>query len=294
MGAAASPQTRSTTSASPASGACERVSAFVCAAFAAVAVALAAPSIASAIDFDPAQTYQIGSRPESVAVADVTGDGRRDVLVSTSRTDGGPNDDKLFLFRQQSNGSLAPPLTFVAGSDPYVLLERGLGTGDLDGDSDTDVALATWNGLALYHQQDGTLEGPSFLAGTTEAREVEVADMNADASNDLVISAGDRGVLVAKHEGAGFTVVTATPDAQGEVEVGDVTGDGRLDIVGFSTRFVRVYPQLSDGTYGGPIFYEGDVGYWPNGEGLEVADVSGDGRADVLSSRLAGTRQARA
>jgi hypothetical protein len=118
-------------------------------ALAAATVALVAPSTASAIYFQPAQTYQIGSRPESVAVADVTGDGRPDVLVSTSRTDGGPNDDKLFVFRQQSNGSLAPPLTFEAGSDPYVLLERGLGTGDLDGDSDTDVALATWNGVAL-------------------------------------------------------------------------------------------------------------------------------------------------
>src|SRR5262245_18987303 len=251
-------------------------------ALAAATVTLAAPSTASAIYFHPAQTYQIGSRPDSVAVADVTGDGRRDVLVSTSRIDDGPNDDKLFLFRQEPNGSLASPLIFAAGSDPYVLLERGLGTGDLDGDNDTDVALATWNGVALYHQQDGMLEGPSFVAETTEAREVEVADMNGDASNDLVISAGNRGVLVAKHEGGGFTVVTATPDAQGEIEVGDVTGDGRLDIVGFSTRFVRVYPQLGDGSYGGPIVYEGNVGYWPNGEGLEVADVSGDGRADVL------------
>ena len=61
--------------------------------FAAVAGARAAPLIS----FQPYQSYYVGSWPQSVAVGDVTGDSRGDVLLATEEYNDPPNDFKLFL-----------------------------------------------------------------------------------------------------------------------------------------------------------------------------------------------------
>jgi hypothetical protein len=44
--------------------------------------------------------------PESVAVGDVTGDGRGDVLLATEEDNDPENDFKLFFFRQLDTGWL--------------------------------------------------------------------------------------------------------------------------------------------------------------------------------------------
>src|SRR5881409_4532054 len=79
---------------------------------AAAATMLAIPATASAIGFQPYQMYPVGSRAESVAIADVTSDGRPDVLMTTSGYVDPDKDFKLLLFVQQPNGTLGPPQQF--------------------------------------------------------------------------------------------------------------------------------------------------------------------------------------
>ena len=74
------------------------------------AVALAAASSSPAISFRPYQAYPTGSWPIAVAIGDVTSDGRGDVLLTTSEYFDPDNDFKLFFYRQEQNGSLAPAL----------------------------------------------------------------------------------------------------------------------------------------------------------------------------------------
>jgi hypothetical protein len=71
----------------------------VLAALAACALGLAAPAAASddPQSFQPFAAYGVGSDPESVAIADVTGDRRDDVVVSTSFYFDPENDGKLRL-----------------------------------------------------------------------------------------------------------------------------------------------------------------------------------------------------
>ena len=55
----------------------------------------------------PYQAMPVGSYPEAVAIGDVTGDGRNDVVLTTSFYFDPANDYRLWVFAQRSDGSLA-------------------------------------------------------------------------------------------------------------------------------------------------------------------------------------------
>ena len=223
--------------------------------------------------FDDWDYRYVGSRPASVAIGDVTGDGRNDVVLSTAFYFDPDNDYKLFLIRQLPGGSLGPPERF--NSDLYG--GRGLAVGDLSGDGAKDVALATEAGVDVYHQVAGSLQGPTLIPGTGPADQVEIEDMDRDGRNDIVVSS-TRGTLLARSTGSAYAVSTISAQTSSEIEIGDVTGDACQDIVGFSGRFVHVIAAGAAGGFRPPSYYEGP-GYY--GEGIAVDDLTGDGLDDV-------------
>jgi hypothetical protein len=239
------------------------------------ALAVVPPAGASPnpLRFDDWDYRYVGSRPASVAIGDVTGDGRNDVVLSTAFYFDQDNDYKLFLIRQLRDGSLGPPERF--NSDLYG--GRGLAVGDLSGDGAKDVALATAAGIDVYYQVAGSLQGPTLIPGTGPADQVEIEDMDRDGRNDIVVSS-TRGTLLARRTGSTFAVSTISAQTSGEIETGDVTGDACRDIVGFSGRYVHVFAQRAAGGFRAPTYYEGP-GYY--GEGISVADLTGDGLDDV-------------
>ena len=78
-----------------------------------IGVALALPilpaTVAAVGDFLPYQAYPVGSTPEAVAIGDVTGDGRNDVVMTTSYDLDPANDFRLWVFAGTEYGTLAPP-----------------------------------------------------------------------------------------------------------------------------------------------------------------------------------------
>jgi hypothetical protein len=248
---------------------------------AAVAVSgLVMPTTTGAIDFQPYQAYGVGTWPaESVAIADVSGDGRRDVLVSTN----GDSDSgwELLSFVQQVDGTLVLWQRQPTHEPHTMNSDMGVAIGDLNDDGRQDVVVAASAGVDVYIQSGGTLHGEQVIAGTAGARQAEIADLDGDGDQDIAIEAGQSGVLVARHGGPwpSYTVSQVTPAYHREIELGDVTGEGRADIVGVEGNFVSVYPQLGGGSFGDAITYE-FAG--PSGDGIEVADVTGDGRKDAV------------
>jgi PASTA domain/FG-GAP-like repeat len=245
-------------------------------------VALAAPAPASSsyspLRFAPYDWTIIYSRPNSVAVADVTGDGRNDVLLSTTWRQSEPDNFKLFLFVQQADGTLAPPLKLPTHA--YWSDFMGLATGDLNGDGSTDVALATANGIDLYFQAAGSLDGPYLLSNTPRAMWLELADVDGDGRNDLVYLENGDGLRLARNTLSGWVVSSVDSHYAFDFELGDVTGDGRIDVVAAWDPTLAVIPQVGGGVFGAPVTYPGFYGL----EGLELADVTGDGRLDVNGS----------
>jgi hypothetical protein len=247
------------------------------------------PPVETRLAFAP-ESLPVGSRSQAVAIADVTGDGRNDVLLATSFNFEPANDHKLVLLAQQPDGSLANPirLTTAAGDqDPM-----GLGTGDLNGDGRDDVAVPTGAGVQLYYRLDPGDPMPTPLPDTAGARQAIVADVAGDSAPDLVVSgSGGLSLLVNAH--GEFRRVALSTQPFSEVAVADLAGDGRRDVVGaFSNgpfqKRLAVYVMDRDGSVAERIYGLPKSGPFT---GIAVGDLTGDGREDVAFSAGEGDQE---
>lgn len=229
--------------------------------------------------FGPYEEYP-GGAPHSVAIADFTGDGRKDVVANSGDARDPEDDFKLLLYSQDATGRLQRQanLDITPQSGPYQLTT--VAAGDLDGDRRADVAVGTARGVDLFFQRDGTLGGrvSIVLEGT---RQVEIADVDGDGRADVVTSGGG-GVswLPGAGDGTFGSPVSITDGVQAEIEVADVSGDGRPDVVGYqwADATIHVFRQRSDGSF--ITLDHAAVGT----NGLAAGDVTGDGRVDVVAS----------
>src|SRR5262249_37393896 len=138
----------------------------------------------------------------------------------------------------------------------------------------------SWTGFNWTDQH------PRFVADITGDGRADIVGMGRDGVWASLNSRGDgimqirRLVLRGFGEDAGIWHVDRHPRA-----VGDVTGEGRGDIVGFGND--GVYDALSDG--GGSFTLAAGIGGFGVDEGWRVdqhprflGDVTGDGRADIV------------
>lgn len=240
-----------------------------------VSVAAGTPTL-----FDPYQNTVTGSWPETVAIGDVTGDGRNDVLLTTSYYFDEANDYKLFLFPQEADGSLGTPVKFST-KQVYTDGQSSVELLDVDGDDRRDVAMTSSVGIEVFRQTEaGTLVESDPIPGTVGAKWIRAADMDADKDTDLLMSGAAGVTLLTRQPDNSFVSSAVTPEYAGELEVGDVDGNGRVDVVAFGGTTVRVYHQ----TQAGWTQTNHATGASWRGEGVDVADVNGDGRADVIAT----------
>jgi type VII secretion-associated serine protease mycosin len=235
----------------------------------------------SASLFQPAVAIGVGAEARTVDVADVTGDGRDDVLLMTSYSAGSENGDKLFVFAQRPDGTLAPPVrygTAAVAKTFFTVL-------DTNGDGRQDVAINVVGGIEVLRQTaSGTLESAGLLPGGG----IPVAgDMDGDGDSDLV-TAGEAGItLLTQGAGGAFTPTLVSTDKVGEVEVGDVDGDGTFEVVAAPPPYLGnapIYVYHATGTGWTRTDHPTGMTSPLTVRGIEVADVSGDGRADIVAT----------
>ena len=235
------------------------------------------------VSFGPVQVYPYGldSWLTSAAVADVTGDGLADALMTSGIHGAGvPDADfKLLVLAQRPDHTLAPPRVLATHASSFRAPMR-IATGDIDGDGDTDVAVAGDSGVDVFRQAGGTLGDPALVPTDGLAVDVRIADVDLDGRNDLAVSREDAGGIVVypgqAAGGFGAPVVVGT-EGNGQIEVGDVNGDGLPDILSRLTFSFSVYEQTAGGGFAPPVRH--DIGTGTGG--MAVGDMSGDGRADV-------------
>ena len=247
---------------------------------------------AAGSQFQPYQAFDVGSWPAAVTIADITGDGRSDVVMTTHFYFDAANDYRLWVFAQQSDGSLAAPVSYATAAaynnGPY-----SVAAGDLNGDGRNDVVLGL-NGLGVQvfpQLPSGELGAPTLHA-TGDGRLVRLGHLDGDAYLDVAAAGwGTNTVSVLRGDGAGGLMAPVQYPAQhagyDDLEVGDVTGDGRDDIVVMSGQVyavpnVSVLAQLPGGGFSAPAGYR--VGTSVNTSGIGLGDVTGDGRNDVVAS----------
>ena len=137
------------------------------------------------------------------------------------------------------------------------------------------------------------------MAGASTSTRASLADITGDGRADIV-GFGDDGVWVALGNGDGTFQSPRLVIGDFGFEAGgwrvdkhprfvaDITGDGRADIIGFGNDGVYVALSNGDGTFNfTPIPAINDFGFEAGGWRVDkhprfVADITGDGRADII------------
>lgn len=207
--------------------------------------------------------------------ADLQSDGIPDLLS-------GSDTGTLYLFRGLGEGRFdaATPIVGPNG-EPFVEdLSVTVDAGDLDGDGDLDLVLATAESTIYVVENQGTAQEPRFADRkwrlvTEEGRslwgsDARVADWDGDGRQDLVAGTDHGGVAVYRNIGTGAGTVYGLrewilhespeaelqeegsvprrPGARVKVDVADYDGDGRVDLfVGDYATQLRTEANLSAG-----------------------------------------------
>ena len=250
-----------------------------------------------------------GFLPTSVAVADVNGDGKPDLIVANQLGCNSCSSGVVSVLLGKGDGTFQAAVSYGSGgsdADSVVVA-------DTNGDGKPDLVVMNQalcgnlcgNGQVgvLLGNGDGTFQAAVIYdAGAYLGYAVAVADLNGDGKPDLVVADGSTsrclscgvsvvGVLLGNGNGTFKPVVTYALFAAGglpmSLAVADVNGDGKPDLVvtndcypaSCSSSPISVLLGRGDGTFKVPVIYDsGGFG----AISVAVADVNGDGKPDLV------------
>ncbi|HEU4385511.1 MAG TPA: S8 family serine peptidase [Anaeromyxobacteraceae bacterium] len=237
----------------------------------------------------------------AVAIADLDGDGRNEVVATANTYDVPDKDYPVHLFRQDAAGNLSLHERYSPGPAAAVAWLQTVAVGDLDHDGRPDVVVGSFNGTAypewsyigVFPQlPDGTL-GPMVPYPTGDSYRIRLADVNGDGLLDVVgvgyLTDGAPATVSIFLQNAGgtldppliLTVELSNGSGDSDLEIADLDGNGRPDIVlhARGSDGVAILYQRTDGSFGGPV-YLGQRGWGVNA--VAAGDLDQDGRPDLV------------
>lgn len=229
---------------------------------------------------DPAASYA-----RSIAVGEVSGDGRDDLVFLSLRSASNPAEQlmEVYVALQGADGRLAPAVKIT---DSNHALAVQLLVADLNHDGVGEIITTIVNGvMVLRSNADGTFTRSTVAV--SDPYDLLVTDVNRDGHPDILVDSSDTSATVLHGDGLGGIAATSElPLPSSAVRTtGDLTGDGLDDLV-LATIVARpleefhIYRALATGGYAAPLVMSRPPGSH-HADSLAVGDFNLDGRADL-------------
>jgi hypothetical protein len=259
--------------------------------------------------------YTPSIAPYALRVADVTGDGRLDILI-VGRSN---NAQSLELFTNTGAGAFAQAVWPVAIQPSF----KSLVAADLNGDNRVDLASQNSNADSISDSADGGVLALDFSTAPGKLADqlvtlptpqsnglLTVGDFDGDGRPDIAFAGYDYVMMggfitdaggialpgpvpshfamnVYRNAGQGNfepPVSYANPTFFSDLATGDFDGDGHLDIAVLSSSsawLLGVFYNAGNGSFGDEATFGPDPDW--GGLGLGVADFNGDGIDDLAT-----------
>jgi hypothetical protein len=228
--------------------------------------------------FGPLTPYPTVGQPHVIGISDFTGDGRVDIVATTT---GSNRCDCIEVLPGNGDGTFGAAILTLPEMN---LSPDGLAVADFNADTNLDVAVSGSSQVEIYlGNGDGTFTLGNTYVMASAPGSITTTSFRNNGKFDLAVAlpfSSEVTILLGNGDGTFDQGANLSGSFASAVQTGDFNGDGKQDVViltGFQTSSVTTFLGNGDGTFQPGVSYP--VSGSPSFIG--VGDFNGDRKQDL-------------